>query len=131
MSKQQLVWRRASQHRLLTAPAPPLETVHLSLHDEDPVTGDEDSLSALFYEYYRGYTIYSNAQGVCCMHGAGRQGCLLLWGKYVSFPDIEDAKHMIKYFRAQGIRSWESMNRSLPNGDEHARVLNAVELSHV
>ncbi len=58
------------------------------------------------------------------MHGAGQQGCLRLGGKYVSFPDIEQAKHMIKYFRAQGIHSWESMERSLPEGDEHIRILN-------
>jgi hypothetical protein len=120
-----------SQQRSLTAPAPPLETVHLSLHEHDPVTGDEDGLCALFYEYYRGYTIYSTVQGTCCIHGSGRQGCLRLWGKYVSFPDIEQAKNMIKYFRVQGIHSWKSMNRTLPDGDGQIRILNAVELSHV
>jgi hypothetical protein len=114
MSKQQLARRHTSQQRLLTATAPPLDTVHLSLHETDPVTGEEDGLCALFYEYYRGYTIYSTAQGTCCMHGAGRQGCLRLWGKYVSFPDIEDAKNLIKYFRSQGVMSWESMERSVP-----------------
>jgi hypothetical protein len=31
-----------------------LETIHLSLHNAEPVTGHEDGLSALFYEYYRG-----------------------------------------------------------------------------
>ncbi len=65
------------------------------------------------------------------MHGSRGQGCLRLWGKYVSFPDIEDAKHLIKYFRAQGIRSWESMNRVLPDGSAQVRVLNTGELSHV
>ncbi len=98
--------------------------MHLSLHETDPVTGDEDGLCALFYEYYRGYTIYSNEAGICCIHGSCGQGCLRLWGKYVSFPDIEDAKNLIKYFRARGIGSWESMNRSLPDGDEHVRMLN-------
>lgn len=83
----------------MTAPAPSIEPVHLNLHEHDPVTGDEDGLCALFYEYYRGYTIYSNEEGVCCMHGSRGQGCLRLWGKYVSFPAIEDAKHLIKYFR--------------------------------
>ncbi len=123
MTTHQMTRRQASQQRLLTATTPSLETIHLSLHDTDPVTGEEDGLSALFYEYYRGYTIYSNAQGVCCIHGSRRQGCLRLWGKYVSFPDIEEAKNIIKYFRAQGIRSWESMERSLPDGDEHVRIL--------
>lgn len=124
---------QASQQWLLTTTttAPSSETIHLSLHEIDPVTGDEDGLSALFYEYYRGYTIYSNEEGVCCIHGSGRQGCLRLWGKHVSFPDIEDAKHLIKYFRAQGIRSWESMYRSLPDGDTQVRMLNTVGLSHV
>ncbi len=125
MTNQQIARRQASQQRLLTAPAPSLETVHLSLHDTDPVTGDEDGLCALFYEYYRGYTIYSNEEGVCCIHGAGREGCLRLWGKYVSFPNIEAAKNLIKYFRAQEIRSEESMDRSLPEGDEHVHILNA------
>jgi hypothetical protein len=131
MTNQQLARRQVSQQRLLTAPALPLETVHLSLHDIDPVTGDEDGLCALFYEYYRGYTIYSNAQGTCCIHGTGRQGCLRLDGKYVGFPDIEDAKNMIKCLRTQGIRAWESMDRSLPDGDEHVRILNASQTEPV
>ncbi len=128
MSKQRTAQRHASQHRMLTTTATEqsLEIVYLNLHETDAVTGDEDGLCALFYEYYRGYTIYSNEEGVCCIHGAGRQGCLRLGGKYVSFPDIEAAKNLIKYFRAQGIRSGESMERSLPNGDEHVRILNAA-----
>ncbi len=124
MTNQQIARRQASRQRLLTAPAPSLETVHLSLHEIDPVTGHEDGLSALFCEYYRGYTIYSNAQGICCIHGPCGQGCLRLGGKYVSFKDIEDAKNLIKYFRAQGICSWESMDRALPLGDVPIRVLN-------
>ncbi len=114
MTNQQMTRRHASQQRLLTATAPPLQTVHLSLHDTDPVTGDEDGLSALFYEYYRGYTIYSTVQGVGCIHGAGRQGCLRLGGKYVSFPDIEDAKHLMKYFRANAWTASMSMERDVP-----------------
>ena len=94
------------------------------------MSGDEDGLSALFYEYYRGYTIYSNTQGAYRVHGPLGHWCLRLRGKYVSFPDIEQAKHMIKYFRAREIRSWESMDRSLPKGNEHVRILNAVKLSH-
>ena len=40
----------------------------------------------------------------------GQQGgCLRLEGKYVSFPDIEDAENLIKYFRLRGMRSWESI----------------------
>lgn len=127
MANQQLTRRHASQQRLLTATTamPSLETIHLSLHETDPVTGDEDRLSALFYEYYRGYTIYCTVQGECCMHGQ-QEGCLRIEGKYVSFPDIEEAKKLITYFRARGIRSWESMERSLPAGEEHLGVLNAA-----
>ncbi len=104
MTKYQRISRRqASQQRLLAITAVHLlEVIHLNLDETDPLTGDEDGLSALFCEYYRGYTIYSNAQGTCCIHGAGRQGCLRLDGKYVSFPDLEDAKNMIKCFRTQG-----------------------------
>src|SRR5215470_19597548 len=114
MSKQQIARRHTSQQRLLAATAQSLDIVHLSLHDTDPVTGDEDSLSALFYECYRGYTIYSTEQGHCCIHGPGRRGCLRLRGQFVCFLDIEDAKNLIKYFRSQGVMSWESMERSVP-----------------
>ncbi len=86
----------------------------LTLHDTDPITGSSDQLFTLFYEWYRCYTIYSTEQGTCCIYGSGRQGCLRIRGKFVSFPDIEDAKQLIKYFRAQGIMSWESMERHVP-----------------
>ncbi len=62
------------------------------------------------------------------MHGAGRQGCLCLGGKYISFPDIEDAKNLMKYFRANGWTASMSMERDIPeevyiclNGDEQQR----------
>jgi hypothetical protein len=90
------------------------EAIRLRLHEVDLVTGEEDSLSALFYECYRGYTIYSNALGLCCLHGPLRQGCLRIRGEYVCFSDIEDAKNLIKYFRSQGIMSWEDMERDVP-----------------
>lgn len=94
------------------SPSTYTEPIRLSLHESDPITGNEDLLSTLFYECYRGYTIYSTWQGTCCLHGV--QGCLRLEGYYVSFPDIEEAKKLIKYFRAQGLLSWQSMQRSLP-----------------
>ncbi len=127
MSKHQTPQRHASQQRMLTATATEqyLEIVSLNLHDTDPVTGDEDGLSALFYEYYRGYTIYSNEEGVCCIHGASREGCLRLWGKYVSFPDIEAAKNLIKYFRANGWTASMSMKRHVP--EEVYSCLNGYE----
>jgi hypothetical protein len=116
MSEQQWHSGMQASSSLLTTTAAkrPLEIVYLSLQDTDPVTGDGDGLSAFFYQYYRGYTIYSNAQGVCCIHGSSNQGCLRLRGKYVNFPDIEDAKTLIKCFRARGIRSWECMERYMP-----------------
>jgi|GraSoiStandDraft_56_1057294.scaffolds.fasta_scaffold124117_2 hypothetical protein len=105
----------------------PGAVARLTLHDTDPITGTYDQLFTLFYEWYRGYTIYSTEQGRCCIYGAGRQGCLRLWGKFVCFPDIEDAKNLIKYFRARGIHSWESMDRSLPEGDEQVCLLHALQ----
>jgi len=90
----------------------PTERARLTLHDSDPITGNEDTLYTLFYEYYRGYTIYSTEQGRCCIHG--KQGCLRLWGKFVCFPDVEDAKTLIKRLRAEGYTSYESVERYLP-----------------
>ena len=40
------------------------------------------------------------------MHGQ-QGGCVRLESKDVSFPDIEDAENLIKYFRLGGMRSWE------------------------
>ncbi len=106
--------RRRGQH----APSPigqliePTERARLTLHDSDPITGNEDTLSTLFYEYYRGYTIYSTEQGRCCIHG--KQGCLRLRGKFVCFPDVEDAKTLIKRFRAEEYTSYDPVERYLP-----------------
>src|SRR5712692_5281198 len=74
----------------------PVELVRLTLHEVDPVTGDEDTVYSLFYEFYRGYTIYSTEQGRCVLHGK-RGGCLRIQGKYACFPDIEETKKMVKY----------------------------------
>src|SRR5215468_4897668 len=79
------------QERLTVAQSVALP--RLTLHYTDPITGNEDTLSSLFYEYYRGYTIYSTEQERCCIHGKG--GCLRIQGKYACFPDIEQAKLMI------------------------------------
>jgi hypothetical protein len=83
------------------------------LHEADPVTGDEERLSALFYDEYRGYTIYSTQEGTCVLHGRCG-GCLRIGGAYACFPEFEEAKNLIKYFRAQGIDSWEHMEREVP-----------------
>jgi hypothetical protein len=72
----------------------------LTLHQTDSIIGTED---ILFYECYRGYTIYSAPPGCCCIHG--KQGCLR--GKFVCFPDVEDDKTLIKQFRAEGYTSYD------------------------
>jgi hypothetical protein len=97
------------------APIPilkPLEVARLTLHQSDPITGNEDTLYMLFYGHYRGYTIYSTEQGRCSIHG--NDGCLHIQGKYVAFPDMEQAKNLIKHFQADGRTSQESMNRFVP-----------------
>ena len=93
-------------------PVEPMERARLSLHDRDPITGNEDTLSTLFYECYRGYTIYSTQEGRCCIHA--KQGCLRLRGKFVCFPDVEEAKTLIKRFRREGYTSSDSVERYLP-----------------
>jgi len=100
-----------------------VERVRLTLHEQDPITGDEEALFTLFYEAYRGYTIYSTPQGQCCLHG--RQGCLRLQGRYVCFPEIEEAKAMVKRFRAAGHTSQETMNRFL--AEEEYLCLNSSD----
>jgi hypothetical protein len=90
----------------------PTERARLTLHEADPITGNEDTLYTLFYEYYRGYTIYSTEQGRCCIHG--KQGCRRLWGKFVCFPAVEDAKTLIKRFRAEEYTSYDPVERYLP-----------------
>ena len=99
----------------------------VSLHDSDPITGNEDILSSLFYEHYRGYTIYSTPEGRCCIHG--KHGCIKLRGKFVCLPDFEDAKTLIKRFRVAGYTSSDSVERYLPqweyvclNRREHQRM---------
>lgn len=89
-----------------------LERARLTLHDTDLITGNEDLLSSLFYEYYRGYTIYSTPRGRCCIHG--QQGCLKLLGRFVCFSTIEDAKNFIQWLRREGYTSADRVERSLP-----------------
>jgi len=90
----------------------PSERAWLTLHDCDPITGNEDTLYTLFYECYRGYTIYSALDGRCCIHG--KQGCIKLRGKFACFPDVEEAKTLIKRFRAEGYTASDSIERYLP-----------------
>lgn len=87
----------------------------LTLHGSDPITGNEENLSSLFYEFYRGYTIYSTPEGRCCIHG--KHGCIKLRGQFACFSDIEDAKTLIKWFRVEGYTSSDRIERSLPYGE--------------
>jgi hypothetical protein len=97
---------------MVTPPVEPSERARLTLHDSDPITGNEDTIYTLFYECYRGYTIYSTREGRCCIHA--KQGCLRLRGKFVCFPDIEEAKTLIKRFRTEGYTPYDSVERHLP-----------------
>jgi hypothetical protein len=89
-----------------------LERARLTLHEADPITDNEDLLSSLFYEFYRGYTIYSTPRGRCCIHG--KLGCLKLLGKFVCFYTIEDAKSFIEHLHQEGYTSADRVERSLP-----------------
>src|SRR5260370_39494428 len=103
-------YRKRKQRNTVRFPrVEPLERARLTLHTHDPITGQEDVLSSLFYECYRGYTIYSTKQGTCCIHG--KEGCLRIQGKYACFPDVEQAKNLIKHFQADGRTPQECMNR--------------------
>lgn len=96
-------------------PVDPVERARLTLHDRDPIADNQDTLYSLFYEEYRGYTIYSTLEGRCCIHG--KHGCIKLRGKFVCFPDFEDAKTLIKQFRAEGCTSSDSVERCLSEGE--------------
>lgn len=95
---------------LLLVPTP----ARVMLSHRDTITGNYDRLSSLFYEFYRGYTIYSTERGTCCIHGPGRGGCLQIEGRYAAFPDIEDAKALIKWSLAVQRTAWEGMNWRVP-----------------
>jgi hypothetical protein len=107
--------RKRTKHPVTIAQ--PLEVVRLTLHHTDPITGKEDTLYTLFYEYYRGYTIYSNEHGRCSIHG--KDGCLRIQGMYAAFPTVEQAKNMIKHFQADGRIAQESMNRFVSEDAYH------------
>jgi hypothetical protein len=96
-------------------PIEPTERARLTVHDRDLITGNEDTQYTLFYEYYQGYTIYSTQEGRCCIHG--KQGCLRLRGKFVCFPDVEEAKTLIKRFRREGYTSSDSVERYVPESE--------------
>jgi hypothetical protein len=95
----------------LTSTEERLPRARLTLHEADPITGNEDTLYTLFYEYYRGYTLYSTPRRCCCIHGT--QGCLKLLSKFVCFYDVEEAKTFIKHLRQAGYRASDRVERYL------------------
>ena len=103
--------KRQQSSSASSADEPP-ERARLTLHEADPITGNEDLLSSLFYEQYRGYTVYSTARGRCCIHGA--QGCLKLRGRFVCFYEIEQAKLFIVHLRRAGYSAADRVERYLP-----------------
>src|SRR5690349_363502 len=102
---------KASRKRQRRAPLrlQPLKRARLTLHEADPITGNEDLLYSLSYEDYRGYTIYSTPDGRCRIHGRG--GSLKLQGLFVCLPDSDEAKTLIKRFRTEGYSCLDSMER--------------------
>lgn len=107
--------RRHVSRRPVEQEQQPAAVARLLLYHTDPITGRYDQLFSLFYECYRGYTIYSTQTGACCIHGAGSGGCLQIDGKYAVFPDIEEAKSLMKWFLAENQTAQEQMNRSIPH----------------
>jgi hypothetical protein len=92
-----------------------LQRARLILHESDPITGNEDLLSSLFYEFYRGYTIYNTPRGRCCIHG--QQGCLKLLGRFVCSYEVEEAKTFIAHLRRAGYSAADPVERYLPPED--------------
>src|SRR5258708_7427499 len=55
------------------------------------------------------YEVYPSARN-CLMRVLASS----MWGKFACFPDIEEAKTLIKQFRAEGYTSYDSVERNLP-----------------
>lgn len=131
LQRQQQEQQREEEQRVAqeTRWREPQERIQLYLSETDVITGDQDLLSSLFYEVYRGYTIYSSERGHCCLHGAGSRGCLRLSSRYVSFPGVQDAKNMIRYFLANGWSARQHMNRRV--SEQVYRCLNTNARDYV
>jgi len=90
--------------------------ISLYLDETDTITGEPEVLYSLSYERFEGYTIYNTMQGMCVLHGAGERGCLRMKGKYVRFPDVEQAKRAVLYFQARGWKPSQIMDRGMEEG---------------
>jgi hypothetical protein len=103
--------QRCTERRLAEEALSSAGPIALFLHETDVVAADEDALFSLLYECYEGYSIYWTQQGRCVLHGA--QGCLRLCGKYVSFPNVEQARRAVLYFQQRGWKPHQIMERGM------------------
>jgi hypothetical protein len=106
--------QRCTERRLAEEALSSAGPIALFLHETDVVAADADAVFSLFYESYEGYTLYSTQQGRCAVHGA--RGCLRLGGKYVSFPDEEQARRAVLYFQERGWKPHQIMERGMAEG---------------
>jgi|GEM_PF-4703574 hypothetical protein len=106
--------RRAERFMVEEVLEPP--TISFYLDETDTITGDEETLFSLSYESFEGYTLYQNERGMCALHGAGQRGCLRIQGKYVRFPDVEQARWAVLYFQARGWKPHQIMDRGMAEG---------------
>jgi hypothetical protein len=106
--------RRAEKFMVEEALGP--QAISLFLDETDTITGDLETLFSLWYEPFEGYTIYSTEWGMCALHGTGQRGCLRMAGKYVRFPDVEQAKRVALYFQARGWKPHQIMDRGMVEG---------------
>lgn len=106
--------QRCTERRLAEEALSSTGPIALFLYGTDVVAGDADAVFSLMYESYEGYTLYSTQQGRCAVHGA--QGCLRLGGKYVSFPDEEQARRAVLYFQERGWKPHQIMDRGMAEG---------------
>ncbi len=106
--------QRCTERRLAEEALSSAGPIALFLHETDVVAGDADAVFSLVYESHEGYTLYSTQQGRCAVHGA--RGCLRLGGKYVSFPDEEQARRAVLYFQERGWKPHQIMERGMAEG---------------
>ncbi len=65
---------------------------------------------------------------MCVLHGAVERGCLRMQGKYVRFPNVEQAKQAVLYLQARGWKPSQIMDRGM---EEEAYVCLNEQGQHV
>ncbi len=109
-------WEERRAEKVMAEEVLAPQAIALFLDEMDTITGDLDMLFSLWYESFEGYSIYSSEQGMCALHGTGQRGCLRMAGKYVRFPDAEQAKRAVLYFQARGWKPHQIMDRGMAEG---------------